>query len=112
MSNRFVNEQKDHHRRQIWTWLYIVVFLIIAALFFSGLSYLGRTSVDNQQESLESALHRDILQCYSIEGMYPPSLDYMKQHYGLSYDESLFFVDYQPIGSNIYPDVTVIRLKN
>jgi len=112
MANRFANATKDHHHRKIWNFLYIGIFIIIAALFVFGLTYVSDSSISNQQESLENALHRDIIQCYSIEGMYPPSLDYIKEHYGLTYDESLFFVDYQPIGANIYPDVTVICLRN
>ena len=34
--------------------------------------------------------------------------DYIKEHYGLIYNEQLFFIDYQPIGSNIMPDVTIL----
>ena len=33
----------------------------------------------------------------------------LKAHYGLTYDENLFFVDYQTVGANIYPDVTIIE---
>jgi hypothetical protein len=33
----------------------------------------------------------------------------LKENYGLTYDEDLFFVDYQTIGSNILPDVTIIE---
>ena len=50
-----------------------------------------------------------IVNCYCVEGTYPPSLSYLTEHYGLTYDKDLFFVDYQAIGSNIFPDVTVIR---
>ena len=67
--------------------------------------------MSKQQESLETALARDITHCYAVEGFYPPSLSYMEEHYGLTYDKDLFFVDYQPIGSNIRPDVTVISRK-
>ena len=61
-----------------------------------------------QQESLEKAIARDIVQCYAIEGQYPPTLQYMEEHYGLTYDKDTFFVDYQPIAANLYPDYTVI----
>ena len=37
------------------------------------------------------------------------SLEYMEEHYGLSYNKDLFFVDYAPYASNIYPEVTIIR---
>ena len=62
-----------------------------------------------QKESLESALIRNITYCYAVEGSYPESLDYLKEHYGLTYDEDRFFVDYQVIGANILPDVTIIE---
>ena len=47
--------------------------------------------------------------CYATEGTYPESLEDLKAHYGLTYDEDLFFVDYQTVGANIYPDVTIIE---
>ena len=33
----------------------------------------------------------------------------VRRHYGLIYDDSLFFVDYRTQGSNIYPEVTIIE---
>ena len=35
-------------------------------------------------------------------------LEYLKEHYGLIYNEDLFFVDYRLQGANIFPDVTII----
>ena len=63
----------------------------------------------HQKESLERALNRSIVYCYATEGTYPESLEDLKAHYGLTYDEDLFFVDYQTVGANIYPDVTIIE---
>ena len=34
------------------------------------------------------------------------------EQYGFSYDKEQFFVDYQLLGANIMPDVTVIERKN
>lgn len=64
-----------------------------------------------QQESLETALSRSIAQCYAVEGMYPPSLNYLKEHYGLTYDESKFLIDYQSIGANLMPEVVILPIK-
>ncbi|WP_026652056.1 hypothetical protein [Butyrivibrio proteoclasticus] len=89
----------------------IFIFVGILVLFFTGISLAGKNSIEKQQESLESAIARDIVQCYSIEGRYPPSLEYLQEHYGLTYDDETFFVDYRPIGSNLYPDVTVIKIR-
>ena len=50
--------------------------------------------------------------CYAIEGSYPESLQYLKDNYGLTYDEEKYFIDYQVLGSNILPDVTIIDRRN
>ena len=62
-----------------------------------------------QKESLENAIMRNITYCYTVEGTYPESLAYLKENYGLTYNEDLFFVDYRVSGSNILPDVTIIE---
>lgn len=87
------------------------VFLLIFFLFIQGISSLSTDTKRRQKESLENAVMRDITYCYSVEGTYPESLDYLKEHYGLTYDEDLFFVDYRVSGSNILPDVTIIERK-
>ncbi len=92
-------------------WLPLAAFIALFVLFYGGVRSVSETGAEKQKESLETALERSIVQCYAVEGAYPPSLQYLKDAYGLTYDESLFFVDYQPIGSNIYPDVTVLMKK-
>lgn len=87
----------------------ILVFLVLFVYFLYMLGHISSDTLDRQEESLNTALNRSIVSCYCVEGTYPPSLEYIKEHYGLIYDEETFFVDYTPIGSNIYPDVTVLR---
>ncbi len=90
----------------------IFFFIGIMVLFYFAIEASGKGTIEKQQESLENAIARDIVQCYAIEGMYPPDLKYLEDHYGLIYDKTIFFVDYQPIASNLYPDVTVIKIAN
>lgn len=89
--------------------LSIIAFIVLIVIALNGLQDISDKTSDSQRESLESALERSIAHCYALEGTYPPSLDYIKEHYGLIYDENRFFVDYQSIGSNIMPDVTIIE---
>ena len=112
--NRFANRTIDNNygNKKITKYIPLFLGLFIVVLFLYGVNFVSASSIDKQQESLENAISRDVAQCYSIEGTYPPSLDYIKEHYGLIYNESLFFVDYQPIASNIFPDITIIRLKD
>ena len=85
--------------------------ILILLLFLRGVQSVSDTTVAKQKESLETALSRSIAQCYAVEGMYPPSLNYLKEHYGLTYDEDKFFVDYQSIGSNLMPEVNVLVIN-
>ncbi|MDD3367403.1 MAG: hypothetical protein PHP50_00765 [Lachnospiraceae bacterium] len=87
----------------------VILFLLLFTFIWQGIDSVSSTSLDKQQESLETALSRDIAQCYAVEGTYPPSLEYLREHYALTYNDKLFFVDYQAQGANIMPDVTVIR---
>ena len=84
---------------------------VILLVFMLGLSSIEETAVDKQRESLETALTRNITHCYAVEGYYPPSLAYLETNYGLTYDKDLFFVDYQPVASNMRPNVTIILRK-
>ncbi len=107
--NRF-STKKNYFRLPKIRFLYLV-FPVILIVFLLAISSLKETTVSKQQESLETALMRDIAHCYAVEGFYPPSLDYIEEHYGLTYNKNLFFVDYQPIGSNIRPNVTILLRK-
>lgn len=85
-----------------------ILFPLLIFFFLYGISSISDSTISRQQESLETALDRDITHCYAVEGFYPPSLSYIEEHYGLVYDKDLFFVDYQPVGSNLRPDVTIL----
>lgn len=89
--------------------LSVCAFALITGVFYQGVESLSSSTQKRQKESLEHALIRNITYCYAVEGAYPESLDYLKEHYGLTYDEDRFFVDYQVIGANILPDVTIIE---
>lgn len=89
----------------------IILFAGILILFMYAIRFTAGNTLDRQEEALNRAMERDIVQCYAQNGYYPPSLDYIKEHYGLMYDDNTFFVDYTPIGGNIYPGYKVVRIN-
>lgn len=107
--NRFINKN-DKNPLYFFSRIRISYFLLplLVVFFLYGISSISESTISRQQESLETALNRDIIHCYAVEGFYPPSLSYIEEHYGLVYDKDLFFVDYQPVGSNLRPDVTIL----
>ena len=106
--NRFVTRAEKGMRSIPRIRLMYLICPLIILVFWLGLSSIDASTVTRQRDSLETAINRDIIHCYAVEGFYPPSLAYIEEHYGLTYDKDLFFVDYQPIGSNIRPDVTIL----
>ncbi|MBQ8946585.1 MAG: hypothetical protein IJ058_07195 [Lachnospiraceae bacterium] len=109
--NRFNTNEKANILRKLLKFLPLVMGVIVVIIFLFGVNYVSRSSLEGQMESLQNALSRDVAQCYAVEGTYPPSLNYLYDHYGLTYNEDLFYVDYQYIGSNMYPDITIIPLN-
>ena len=45
--------------------------------------------------------------CYSVEGFFPEDLDYLKENYGLNYDEKRYLVHYRYVSADICPSVLV-----
>ena len=90
------------------TWS-VLLFLIVITIFLFAVGNISKDTADRQETALTSALNRAIVNCYCVEGTYPPSLQYIKDNYGLIYDEDMFFVDYRALGSNILPDVSIVR---
>ncbi len=91
--------------------------LILPLIIFAGLLiffYLGavQTQAAADKESLiflEKAVIRATVQCYAIEGMYPPDVEYLEKNYGIVVDDNKFIVHYEVFASNILPDITVLE---
>lgn len=110
MKQRFVLEKKNSYLRNLLVSL--LVFAAVFLLFYLAVSSVSKRTSEEELQTLKTAITRDITHCYAVEGTYPQSLDYLKENYGLTYDEDRYFVDYQPLGMNIMPDVTIIKRTN
>lgn len=105
MGRFYVKKEK----RNLIMFLPLLVLLVFIVSFIIATNHLSKNSENQEYTILERALTRSITQCYALEGMYPPNLQYLEDHYGLTYNEEHFYIDYQYIGSNLRPDVTIIE---
>ena len=97
-------------KRNFWsTFLPILFLILVLGIFIACSDSFSQSNRKHEKEILQDALNRSITQCYALEGNYPHNLDYLKEHYGLTYNEEHFFIDYQYIGGNLRPDVTIIE---
>ena len=94
--------------------------LLISAAAFAAVLYLFVQAVDvmqirtqtDRQNALSDAIRRASVQCYAIEGRYPPSVEYLEEHYGIVIDRSRYNVFYSGWASNVMPDITVIPVTS
>lgn len=107
MAHRFEMRKRDSSARNLI--ISLAVFVIIAVCFWCAADSVSERTQAEERMLLEAALNRSITHCYATEGTYPESLEYLTKNYGLTYDEDKFYIDYQPLGADIMPDVTVIE---
>ncbi len=110
MRHRFVSEKSNSYLKNLLISLGIFVAVFLA--FWLAVSSVSSRTDEEEMRTLETAVMRGITHCYAIEGAYPDSLAYLKENYGLIYDEDHYFIDYQPLGSNLMPDVAIIKKKD
>lgn len=91
--------------------LSLLIFAGILLLFlFCIRSMAGRTRED-RLHALTDAIRRASVQCYAIEGRYPPSVEYLEENYGIVIDRRQYHVFYDGWASNLMPDITVLPVE-
>ena len=99
----------EREKKSITSYAPIFLLVIVLVAFSLFASSMTDTNSSREREILQNAIDRSITQCYALEGVYPDNLEYLEQEYGLTYNKEHFFVDYQYIGSNLRPDITIIE---
>lgn len=82
--------------------------LAILLWFFAAVGNLSCGSGQEGREQLETALRRSAVACYASEGIYPPTLEYLTEHYGVQIGDE-YIVFYEIFASNLMPDITVLE---
>lgn len=87
----------------------VIIFAII--LFSNATSNLQSGKAAEDKIQLEKAVRRAVVSCYSIEGAYPTTLEYLEDNYKISYNENKYLIIYEFYASNLMPDITVLERK-
>ena len=74
--------------------LSVVVFVCVLALFVTGILFFSKKADARGADTLRDAIRRASVQCYAIEGRYPPSVDYLEENYGILIDRDKYDVFY------------------
>ncbi len=99
---------KKLHINKIYL-LSAALFIAVAAWFVISLNNADSAGSEKQTEAAYRTIMNGAALCYSIEGEYPPSLEYLEENYGVRIDRERYAVDYSYFGANIRPTVTIVE---
>lgn len=85
----------------------LALFPCMIVAFVMGILLFSQKADVKGADTLRDALRRASVQCYAIEGRYPPSVEYLEKHYGIQIDRERYDVFYSGFASNFMPDITV-----
>ena len=85
----------------------LILVLALVTLLACGSRMESRDLRDEGAAAIQSAIERGALQCYAVEGVYPPTLEYLEENYGLKVNTRDFYIRYDIFASNIAPEITV-----
>ena len=89
--------------------LLVPAVLLVLVMFMTALFNLEAGHRSEGKQQLEDAVRRAAVACYAAEGIYPPDLEYLEEHYGIQVDRDRYTVMYDVFASNLMPDVTVLE---
>lgn len=99
-------DRVSHKQRNI---LLIVLCALVLACGYFAFSGSGKDLDEETVTAIRDAIRRSALQCYVIEGVYPPDLAYLQDHYGLQVNTDNYYVVYEAFASNVPPTINVIE---
>lgn len=102
------NKQKNSILKLL---LPLLLFVMIVVVVMVGVQNVSASASEERLSAMEQAVRRAVVQCYAIEGIYPTSLDYLEQNYGLILDNERYIYHYQVYGANLLPGIAVFAKK-
>jgi hypothetical protein len=89
--------------------LSVAVVIIFAAFLYMSVDNAQKGSDNEMYEILTDAITRSAVQCYAIEGFYPPDIEYLEENYGLVVNHDKYVISYNVFASNIMPEIEVFN---
>lgn len=99
-------------RNPVWGYLLsLLLFSLLLVLFLTSIKAIAVRTDEDRLHALTDTVKRASVECYAIEGRYPPSVEYLEEHYGVVIDHSRYHVFYDGWASNVMPDITILPVE-
>jgi competence protein ComGC len=93
--------------KSLGTIVAILVSLLILLAVGNSLIRLDQKSREVGLTISANAIERSVMQCYALEGAYPPNLKYLEDNYGLILNRQTYVYLYEVVAGNIHPIIGV-----
>lgn len=87
----------------------VAAFAAVLSIFITAVAKTQRGAEEQELALVEKAVDRAVVSCYAMEGFYPPSIDYLVEHYGLEVDLDKYYIHHEAFASNVFPTIWVVR---
>ena len=91
--------------------LVVCILLVYVVSAFMSLDRFFEATSGERLAAVEDAIRKAAVQCYALEGSYPPDIGYLEEHYGIQLNISRYDYFYDTFGSNIMPQIKVYAKK-
>ena len=99
-------------KSKTFRWVGLVALVLAAGVWLlASTNNLGDGQQEAGRQQLENALRRAAVACYAAEGIYPPTVQYLTDHYGILIDRDKYHVFYEVFAENLMPEITVLTAK-
>ena len=85
----------------------IAIFIVLILSFVLLINGITTKNNGRELQIVRDSVKNAALTCYAVEGVYPDDLEYLREHYHLSYNEEKYHVFYEPLASNLMPYIKV-----
>lgn len=96
---------------------HVLIVIAILLVLLAGIVWRVKASQNSYRQQILDSIRKNVmdsaLQCYVVEGAYPPSLKYLEENYGLTLNKEDYYIHYEIFAENVPPDVRVTyRMKD
>jgi uncharacterized membrane protein SpoIIM required for sporulation len=97
--------------RSTYAALAVTIAVFIALIIFVSvmLNNAMNTSSEEALKAVRDNVVRAVISAYAYEGVYPDSIEYLKEHYKLVVDTSKYSIYYDKIADNLMPVIIVTK---
>jgi len=84
-----------------------LIIIFVAGYLIYSMAAAGEANSGRDAERIKEVIDKALVQCYALEGSYPPGLEHLT-NYGVIIDRDKYFYYYDMFATNIKPSVAVV----